>query len=140
MQLFQKSMHGATFQIKIDLNKINKIIDFMKYDPEYVGEYSEKVNGYEEKLEASDIYKDIEDLEKKLNELSETDSGREELFNAGVLKKNKRWNKKTKPTLYQCLNGRYVDEYYGWFHYALRFVPIDETNAELILEEIVTHY
>ena len=56
------------------------------------------------------------------------------------LKKNGTFNKTSKPTIREAINGSYWEDSYGWHTLVLRLVPVNDTLARVELDTIVIHY
>lgn len=57
-----------------------------------------------------------------------------------VLKKNGTFKRSVKPTIQQEKFGPYWEDSYGWNVEILRIEPITDTEAEIILTDVVKHY
>lgn len=134
----QRERNGILFTVDFPADILIKEIESNRAD--WIENYTERVNGYQESVSEKEINDDIDAMIQSIKDYSSDEKGIAELFNMLPLKKNNKLSKQSKPTIY-CLNvGYYIDECYGWKTQEIRVQVTDELNATVILQDTIIHY
>lgn len=151
MKILEKESNGYTLQIIIDEEKLlsridEEIQDYKESQKDYEEDESphyyglDKVYGNieEDYCTFEEVFECLDEFKDKIHELA--NGADEEIWNMVSLKKNGTFKRNAKPVIKEAINGYYAMESYGWDTLVLRLIPIDDTHAEIILDEITIHY
>lgn len=138
MQFF-KEANGRQLTIRVDTEALLQRIDDLRNDEGYLEECNQLVGG---DCSGDMVSKDV--ILANLDEFAELvasygENG-DELFDEMTYKKNGTFSLRSKPVLKQVVNGSYWEDYYGWNTKVLRLEPTNDTNAEVVLTDIIVHY
>ena len=138
MQFFQE-VNGRTLTITVDTEELLDQIDMLRTDEEYMEYAVSRVNGSgsDDEVSQETILRDLDAFEDRINYYAENG---DELFEKMAYRKNGTFNRTNKPWLKRAVNGAYLESHYGWTTKVLRLEARTETEAEVVLTDVIVHY
>ncbi len=139
MQFFQE-VNGHTLTITVDTENLLEQIDMLRTDEDYMEYAINRVNGNcsdDDEVSQETIMRDLDAFEERINYYAEYG---DELFEKMAYKKNGTFNRTNKPWLKRAVNGALLESHYGWTAKVLRVEARTDTEAEVVLTDIIVHY
>ena len=139
MQFFQES-NGRTLTITVDAESLLGAIDALRTDEDYMEYAVSRVDSYydaDNEMSQEDIMRDLDEFVERINYYAENG---DELFEKMAYKKNGTFNRTNKPWLKRAANGAYWEDHYGWNTKVLRLEARTDTEAEVVLTDVIVHY
>lgn len=139
MQFFQES-NGHTLTITVDTESLLAKIDALRVDEDYMEYAVNRVSGScgdDDNVSQETIMRDLDEFAERINYYTENG---DELFEKMAYKKNGTFNRTNKPWLKSAVNGSYWEDHYGWNTKVLRVEARTDTEAEVVLTDVIIHY